>query len=72
MPEPLTPSDHAQISTIAAVIGILHRDFGFRVFLTLCPNLVANEKVAARFTFGRRPLFSSVKFADPSDAQAMR
>src|ERR1700736_2567165 len=40
MPEPLTLSDRAQIETIAHVIGILHREFGFRVFLTLCPNLV--------------------------------
>jgi len=72
MPEPLTPSDHAQLNKIADVINILHREFGFLVFLTLCPNLLADQKLAARYTFERRPLFSSVKFVDPSDVHAMR
>ncbi len=72
MPEPLMPSDRAQIEKTATVIGILQREFGFRVFLTLCPNLVANQKVASQYSFDRRPLFSSVEFVDPSNAAAMK
>ncbi len=72
MPEPLMPSDRAQIEKTANVIGVLRRDFGFRVFLTLCPNLIANERVARRYSFERRPLFSSVEFVDPSNVAAMK
>ena len=72
MPEPLMPSDRAQIEKMTTVIDMLHREFSFRVLLTLCPNLVAYRPVAEKYNFERRALFSSVKFVDPSNISAMK
>ncbi len=72
MPAPLTVSDRAQLEKTAKVIDILHQDFDMRAFLTLCPNVTANDVVAARYAFEERPLFSSVKFVNPADRSALR
>ena len=40
MPDPLTPSDQAHLETTAQVVAMLRREFGLRVYITLCPNVV--------------------------------
>ena len=72
MPDPLSPSDSAQIQKTADVIDLLHREFNLRVYITVCPNVVVYQPVAERYTFERRPLFASVTLADPSDPVAMK
>ena len=38
MPNPLTPSDHANLHKIACVIDMLHEQFGMRVYIALLPK----------------------------------
>jgi hypothetical protein len=67
MPEPLTPSDRGNIEKTAQVIDILHNEFGMRVFVTLCPNIVANKTEAEKHSFERRYLYASSTYIDPGD-----
>lgn len=67
MPDPLTPSDRANIEKIAAVIDIAHRDFGLKVNIVLCPNVSAKNAEAARYTFQERPFFHTDDRVDPAD-----
>jgi len=71
MPDPLTPSDKANIEKTAKVIDVLHDEFGMSVLLILCPNTVANNKVAAQYTFERRYLYGSSVYMNPGDPVAM-
>lgn len=66
MPDPLTPSDRAQLNTISKVIDMLHDELGMKVYLTLCPNFVANSN-AAKSTFEQRHFFYTDQFVDPAD-----
>jgi hypothetical protein len=71
MPEPLTPSDHACLERTAKVIDVLHREFDMLAFLTLCPNVVARNDVAARSSFEQRYYYTSTAFLNPTDRQAV-
>ena len=71
MPSPLTPSDRAALQKIANVIGVLHRDFGMKVWIVLCPNIVANSAKAAEFSYEERPYSCPSTFIDPSDLVAI-
>lgn len=70
MPEPLTPSDEANIAKIAQVIEMGHRDFGMKVNLVLCPNVSALNEEAAKYTFEQRPFFHTDGRVDPADPVA--
>ena len=72
MPDPLQPSDSAQIQKTAAVIDLLHREFDLRVYITVCPNVAAYQPVAEKYTFEHRPLFASTTLVDPSDPVAVK
>ena len=72
MPDPLQPSDQAHLVTTAQVVAMLRREFHFRVYITLCPNVVPYPQVAKQYTFENRPLFSSTTLMDPSNQAAVR
>lgn len=72
MPNPLTPSDRANLAKIARVIDMLHQEFGMRAYIALCPNVVANNSEAAKSTFEKRHFFACDTRANPADANAMR
>lgn len=57
MPNPLTPSDAANLDKIAQVADMAHGEFGMRVFLTLSPNAGAKDDEARKYTFDQRPFF---------------
>jgi hypothetical protein len=57
MPDPLAPSDQASLDKVAAVIDMLHREMGMRVYLTLCPNVGCRDEEAAKATFEKRHFF---------------
>src|ERR1700680_2246192 len=57
MPDPLTPSDQANLDKIGKVVDMLHDELDMRVFLTLCPNIVANNQEAAKLPFQKRHFF---------------
>jgi hypothetical protein len=71
MPQPLTPSDRGSLEKHAQVIDMLHRDFGMRVMVVLCPNIVGN-KAAAKVTYLNRHFYWSDVLVDPGDSEAVR
>lgn len=71
MPEPLTPSDRANLEKIAAVIRMLHRELGMRAWIVLCPNVGARNEEAAKASFTDRHFFWSDMRVNPGDAAAM-
>jgi hypothetical protein len=71
MPEPLTPSDEASLAKLAAVIDFAQRELAQRVFLVLCPNVVAKDEEARRHTFEQRPFFRTDARIDPGDPAAL-
>jgi hypothetical protein len=71
MPDPLTPSDRDSLDKIAKVIDAAHKDYGMRVYLTLCPNVGVKSEEAATYTFEQRPFFYCDSRVDPSDAVAL-
>ncbi len=70
MPDPLTPSDEAHLAKMAQVIDMLHDDFGMTVLLTVCPNIIGNEK-AADYPFTERPFFTAERLLNPADADEL-
>lgn len=70
MPQPLTASDRASLEKHSRVIDLLHREFGMKVLVVLCPNIVANGN-AAKATYETRHFFFSDVLVDPSNAQAV-
>ena len=71
MPEPLTASDRANLRKIAQVIDMLHKQFGMRAYIVLCPNVVAKDQAAAKASFQKRHFFYCDTRVDPADPAAM-
>ncbi len=71
MPNPLTPSDRANLEKIGQVIDMLHGELGMRAFIAICPNFVANED-AAKAPFQKRHFFYCDKFVNPGDPAAIK
>jgi len=71
MPDPPTPSDQASLEKTARVIDMLHREFGMLAYMTLTPNVIANDRESTQYTFEQRPLFSCAEFVDPADPSAV-
>ncbi len=72
MPNPLTPSDEANLAKIGSIIDMLHNELGMRVMITLCPNIVADNAIAAQAPFEKRHFFYCDKFIDPGDPVAVK
>src|SRR5262249_39407782 len=72
MPEPLTPSDRASLEKTGKVIDMLHQQFRMRVYIALCPNIVADNKVASQATFEKRHFFYSDLRVNPGDPVALK
>lgn len=72
MPEPLTPSDQAQLEKTGKVIDMLHDEFGMQVWLALCPNVGVDDTEAAKATVWKRHFFYCDTRVNPGDPAAMR
>ena len=48
MPYPPAASDRASLEKTRTVIDMLHRELGMRVWITLCPNVIADDQEAAK------------------------
>lgn len=70
MPLPQTPSDRANIERLSNVVDMLH-EMGFKVYMTLCPNIMADDAVAAQYSFEERHYFETVRYVDPADYRAI-
>jgi hypothetical protein len=71
MPAPLTPSDQAYLERTARVIDMLHGEFGMSAWLTLCPNVAADDAQAARAPFEKRHFFYCDRRINPADRTAV-
>src|ERR1019366_1249193 len=72
MPDPLTPSDRANLRKIAQVIDLLHQDFGMRAYVVLCPNIMAKNAEARKATFLKRHFFYCDMRVNPGDRAAVK
>ena len=70
MPDPPTASDVAHLEKLAAVIDMLHDEFGMTVLITAGAITVGNDK-AADYSFEERPFFKTDLRLDPSDGNAV-
>jgi hypothetical protein len=70
VPDPPTRSDRAHLDKMSRVIDMLHRDFGMKVHIALCPNVVPNAD-AAKSGFEKRRFFYTDLRVNPSDPTAM-
>jgi hypothetical protein len=71
MPHPLTPSDRRHLDKTAQVIAVAQKELGMRMFLVLCPNIVADDAVASQADFDRRHFFHSDLRVNPADPAAV-
>ncbi len=72
MPDPLTDSDRASLHKTAQVIDMLHREFGMRAYIVLCPNVIAKNEEARKTPFEHRHFFYCDARVNPGDPVAMR
>jgi len=70
MPDPLTASDRANLERIRRVIDMVHKR-SMRVYIALCPNVMARNETASQYTFEDRPFFLCDQRVDPGDTVAM-
>ena len=71
MPDPPTPSDQASLQKMSRVIDMLHREQGMRVYVVLCPNIIARDAEATKATFETRHYFYCEDLVNPSDPAAV-
>ncbi|MCS6862970.1 MAG: hypothetical protein NZT92_21920, partial [Abditibacteriales bacterium] len=71
MPQPLTPSDKAYLDKFSKVIDMLHDELGMRVYTALCPNIIANDQEASKFTFEKRHYYYCDELVNPGDPAAV-
>ncbi len=51
MPDPLTPSDEANLAKIAKVIDMAHDEFKMKVHIVFCPNVSPKSEEGRKYTF---------------------
>lgn len=71
MPEPLTPSDRANLEKIGRVIDMLHDELGMRAYICLCPNIRANSAEASKAPFEKRHYFYCEQLVNPGAPAAL-
>ena len=72
MPSPPLASDRASLEKLRRVIAMLQGELDMAVFIALCPNVVAVDRVARRAPFEERHYFYSDRRVDPADRQAVQ
>jgi hypothetical protein len=72
MPDPLPESDRAHLEVTAGAVELLREEIGFRIYITLCPNVIPYQPVAEKYSFERRPLFAGTTLLDPADPAAVK
>ncbi|GDX41276.1 hypothetical protein LBMAG21_15680 [Armatimonadota bacterium] len=72
VPEPLMPSDKANLEKLSRVIDMLHNEQGMRVYIVICPNIVARQTEARKATFQKRHYYYCEDLVNPADPVAMQ
>lgn len=71
IPDPPTPSDIVGLQKMSQVIDMLHDEFGMRVWLALCPNVIPDDAAAASAPMGKRHFFYCDRRVNPGDPAAV-
>ena len=71
MPQPLTASDRENLEKISRVIDLAHSEFGMKVWIALCPNVVADSAAAGQAVFTQRHFFHCDLRVNPADREAV-
>lgn len=71
IPDPPTPSDVASLEKHGRVVEMLQRDFGMRVYIALCPNVVPDDAEARKAPVEKRHFFYCDRRVNPADPAAM-
>ena len=71
MPIPPTPSDLAALDKTRRVIDMLHEELDMTVHVVVCPNVAADDELAAQSTFEERHFFYVDRRVDPADPVAV-
>ncbi len=72
MPQPLTDSDRASLEKIGQVISFAHKQLRMKVWIALCPNIVADNGVARQASFSERLPYHTMVLVDPADREAVQ
>jgi hypothetical protein len=72
MPDPPTQSDVAYLRKMERVVKMLHDEQKMRVYVVLCPNIVAKDEIARKTTFENRHYFYCEDLIDPADSAAVQ
>lgn len=71
MPDPLLPSDRAQIEKLQQVIDLLHDELEMHVYLALSPNVAVVNEAARVAAFEQRHFYPSTRLINPGDRAAV-
>jgi hypothetical protein len=71
IPQPMTPSDKANLEKLREVIDVLHTELDMRVYIALCPNIIARNEEARKATFQKRHYYYCEDLVNPADPVAM-
>lgn len=70
IPDPMTPSDEANLKKISQVIDIAKNQYQLKVSIVFCPNVSPKSEIGRQYTFEERPFFYTDDRVDPSDPVA--
>jgi len=70
IPDPMTPSDQANLDKISKVIDIAKKQFKLNVSIVFCPNISPKSEIGRKYTFEERPFFHTDDRVDPGDPVA--
>ncbi len=70
IPDPMTPSDEANLAKISKVIDIAKHRYGLKVSIVFCPNVSPKSEIGRKYTFEKRPFFYTDDRVDPGDPVA--
>ena len=71
MLDPLTPSDKAKLDQHRRIIAMAHKEFGMKVWIVLCANIMPIDDYARRLSFEKRPFYGSDLRVNPADPKAL-
>ena len=70
IPDPMTPSDEANLEKIGKVIDMAKNQYNLKVSIVFCPNVSPKSEIGRKYTFEKRPFFYTDDRVNPSDPVA--
>lgn len=70
IPDPMTPSDEANLAKIRKVIDLAKNEYQLNAYVVFCPNVSPKSEIGRKYTFEERPFFHTDDRVDPADPVA--